>query len=89
MVTVEVWRIVIKLKHCLTKEDEGPRDGEAVRCLPLFLDAVEGLPSPLSRNIVHEAVLGGFQEAKVAYSEKEGKGSRLASHRVRSPREFL
>jgi len=66
VVTVEVWRIVIQLEHGLTKEDEGPRDGEAVRRLPFFPDAVEGLPNPLSRNTIHEAVLGGFWEAEVA-----------------------
>jgi hypothetical protein len=57
--------VVVGFEDGFPEEDEGPVDLEAVGRPPFAPNAAEGLPSLLSRDAFHEAVLGGFLESLV------------------------
>jgi hypothetical protein len=65
MVAVQIWGVVIGFEDGFLEEDEGPVDVEAVGRPPFAPNTTEGLPSLLSRDAFHEAVLGGFLESLV------------------------
>jgi hypothetical protein len=66
VISVKVRGVVFFFEHRLSKEDEGPGDGEAVGRLPFVPDAEEGIPGLLGGNAFHETMLGGLRESLVA-----------------------
>ncbi len=66
VVVVEVWGVIFLLKDGLPKKDERLGDVEAVGRPPLVPNAMESIPSLLSKGAFHEAVLGGLREPLVA-----------------------
>jgi hypothetical protein len=65
MVAVQIWGVVVGFEDGFPEEDEGPVDVEAVGRPPFDPNTAEGLPSLLSRDAFHEAVLGRFLESLV------------------------
>lgn len=65
VVVVHIWGVVVGFEDGFSEEDEGPVDVEAVGRPPFDPNTAEGLPSLLSRDAFHEAVLGGFLESLI------------------------
>jgi hypothetical protein len=65
MVAVQIWGVVVGFEDGFPEEAEGPVDVEAVGRPPFDPNITKGLPSLLSRDAFHEAVLGGFLESLV------------------------